>query len=68
MAEFVDSTVKEIDSRLRELKEEVSKLEAARAAHDAASIGEVSAWVRTTGLVDAHIAKLLKGQVAEGLK
>ncbi len=32
MAEFVDSTVKEIDSRLRELKEEVSKLEAARAA------------------------------------
>jgi hypothetical protein len=32
MAEFVDSTVKEIDSRLRELNEEVSKLEAARAA------------------------------------
>jgi hypothetical protein len=32
MAEFVDSTVKEIDSRLRELKEEVSKLEAARTA------------------------------------
>jgi hypothetical protein len=32
MAELVDSTVKEIDSRLRELKEEVSKLEAARAA------------------------------------
>jgi hypothetical protein len=32
MAEFVDSTVKEIDSRLRELKEEVSKLEAARSA------------------------------------
>jgi hypothetical protein len=32
MAEFVDSTVKEIDSRLQELKEEVSKLEAARAA------------------------------------
>ncbi len=32
MAEFVDSTVKEIDGRLRELKEEVGKLEAARAA------------------------------------
>ncbi len=32
MAEFVDSTVKEIDGRLRELKEEVVKLEAARAA------------------------------------
>jgi hypothetical protein len=32
MAEFVDSTVKEIDSRLQELKEEVSKLEAARSA------------------------------------
>ena len=32
MAEFVDSTVKDIDSRLRELKEEVAKLEAARAA------------------------------------
>ncbi len=32
MADFVDSTVKDIDSRLRELKEEVSRLEAARAA------------------------------------
>lgn len=32
MAGFVDSTVKDIDSRLRELKEEVSRLEAARAA------------------------------------
>lgn len=32
MAEFVDSTVKEIDARLSELKQEVSKLEAARAA------------------------------------
>ncbi len=32
MADFVDSTVKEIDSRLRELKEEVSRLEAARSA------------------------------------
>ncbi len=32
MAEFVDSTVKEIDGRLRELKEEIGKLEAARAA------------------------------------
>jgi hypothetical protein len=32
LADFVDSTVKDIDSRLRELKEEVSKLEAARAA------------------------------------
>jgi len=32
LAGFVDSTVKEIDDRLRELKEEVSKLEAARSA------------------------------------
>jgi hypothetical protein len=32
VADFVDSTVKDIDSRLGELKEEVSKLEAARAA------------------------------------
>ena len=32
MADFVDSTVKDIDSRLRELNVEVSKLEAARAA------------------------------------
>jgi DNA-binding MarR family transcriptional regulator len=32
LAEFVDSTVKEIDGRLRELKDEVAKLEAARAA------------------------------------
>jgi hypothetical protein len=32
MADFVDSTVKNIDSRLRELKDEVSKLEAARSA------------------------------------
>ena len=32
MAGFVDSTVKEIDDRLRALKEEVSKLEAARSA------------------------------------
>jgi predicted Rossmann fold nucleotide-binding protein DprA/Smf involved in DNA uptake len=32
VAEFVDSTVKEIDARLSELKEEVTKLEAARAA------------------------------------
>jgi hypothetical protein len=30
VADFVDSTVKDIDSRLRELKEEVLKLEAAR--------------------------------------
>jgi hypothetical protein len=29
---FVDSTVKDIDDRLRELKQEVAKLEAARAA------------------------------------
>ena len=29
---FVDSTVKDIDSRLRELQEEVAKLQAARAA------------------------------------
>lgn len=32
MAGFVDSTVKEIDDRLRELRAEVSKLEAARSA------------------------------------
>src|SRR5579863_9679970 len=32
LAEFVDSTVKEIDARLSELKDEVAKLEAARAA------------------------------------
>ena len=32
MADFVDSTVKDIDSRLSELKGEVTKLEAARAA------------------------------------
>ncbi len=32
MAEFVDTTVKEIDNRLRDLKEEVSRLEAARSA------------------------------------
>lgn len=32
MTEFVDSTVKDIDSRLSELRREVTKLEAARAA------------------------------------
>jgi predicted Rossmann fold nucleotide-binding protein DprA/Smf involved in DNA uptake len=32
LTEFVDSTVKDIDSRLSELKQEVAKLEAARAA------------------------------------
>jgi hypothetical protein len=32
LAEFVDSTVKDIDARLSELKEEVSRLEAARTA------------------------------------
>ncbi len=32
MAEYVDSMVKDIDSRLASLKEEVAKLEAARAA------------------------------------
>jgi len=32
LADFVDSTVKDIDSRLEELKREVTKLEAARAA------------------------------------
>lgn len=32
MADFVDSTVKDIDSRLGELEKEVSKLKAARAA------------------------------------
>lgn len=32
MAEFVDSTVKDIDSRLRELRDEVKRLEAARSA------------------------------------
>ena len=32
MADFVDSTVKDIDKRLAELGQEVTKLEAARAA------------------------------------
>ena len=32
MAEFVDSTVKDIDERLRALKDEVTRLEAARSA------------------------------------
>lgn len=32
MADFVDSTVRDIDSRLKELQQEVKKLEAARAA------------------------------------
>jgi hypothetical protein len=32
VAEFVDNAVKDIDNRLRELKEEVGRLEAARAA------------------------------------
>jgi hypothetical protein len=32
LADFVDSTVRDIDSRLSELKQEVTKLEAARAA------------------------------------
>jgi hypothetical protein len=32
MADFVDTTVKDIDHRLRELKEEIGKLEAARSA------------------------------------
>jgi hypothetical protein len=32
LADFVDSTVKDIDSRLSELRQEVTKLEAARAA------------------------------------
>ena len=32
MAEFVDSTVKEIDARLAQLQDEVNKLQAARAA------------------------------------
>jgi len=32
MASFVDSTVKDIDDRLRELKQEVKKLESARSA------------------------------------
>jgi hypothetical protein len=32
MAAFVDSTVKEIDNRLRELQDEVKRLEAAKAA------------------------------------
>jgi hypothetical protein len=32
MAQFVDSTVKDIDARLRELRDEVKRLEAARSA------------------------------------
>jgi len=37
LADFVDSTVKEIESRLRALQDEVSRLEAARAALTAGS-------------------------------
>jgi predicted Zn-dependent protease len=36
-------------------------IEAARAAGDARAVDELSAWVHASGLVDAHIAKLLKG-------
>jgi tetratricopeptide (TPR) repeat protein len=36
-------------------------LQAARAAHDPSTVDEVSAWVRTSGLVDARIATLVKG-------
>ena len=32
MADFVDATVREIDSRIEELREELTKLEAAKAA------------------------------------
>ncbi|HSO97698.1 MAG TPA: hypothetical protein VLP43_02010, partial [Solirubrobacteraceae bacterium] len=32
MTEFVDATVRDIDTRLKELKEEVGRLEAARSA------------------------------------
>jgi hypothetical protein len=39
LAGFVDTTVKDIDDRLRELKEEVAKLEAARAALTGAKRG-----------------------------
>jgi hypothetical protein len=39
MAEFVDSTVREIDKRLRQLKDEVAKLEAARSALSGARRG-----------------------------
>lgn len=39
MAEFVDSTVKEIDDRLRELRDEVRRLEAARSALTSRSAG-----------------------------
>ena len=37
MAEFVDSTVKDIDGRLRELQDEVTRLEAARRRSPAAA-------------------------------
>jgi tetratricopeptide (TPR) repeat protein len=36
-------------------------IEAALAARDAATLNEVSAWVRSSGLVDARINSLLKG-------
>jgi hypothetical protein len=39
LAGFVDTTVKDIDDRLRELKEEVAKLEAARSALTGAKRG-----------------------------
>lgn len=50
MADFVDSTLKDIDGRLRELQEEVVKLEAARAALTGArrGPGRPRGSVRTT--------------------
>lgn len=44
MASFVDTTVKEIDERLRELKQEATRLEAARAA----LVGRASSHSRST--------------------
>jgi hypothetical protein len=54
LAGFVDTTVKDIEARLRELKEEVSKLEAARSALTGARRGpgrppRAAAAAATTG-------------------
>lgn len=49
MAEFVDSTVREIDARLGELREEVSRLEAARNALTGTGAGSARRARRTAG-------------------
>jgi hypothetical protein len=49
LAGFVDSTVKDIDSRLSELRAEVTKLEAARSALVGSSPNGASADARSAG-------------------